>query len=193
MINQKKFRIIVLSSKKEPFVIYVAYLESKISIYLACKAPIALLFAEKVSIPEKYADFSDIFSKKSIAVLSNRLNINKHIINLESDKQPLYKSIYSLSLVELKIFKTYIEVNLANRFFQPSKFLTWTYIFFIQKSDRSFCLPVDYYGLNNLTIKNQYPLPLIGKLLDQLGKIKWFTQLNLLIAYYCIKIKKGNK
>ena len=42
-------------------------------------------------------------------------------------------------------------------------------------------------------IKNWYPLPLIGKVLDQLGRAKRFTQLDLISAYYQIRIRKGNK
>lgn len=39
-------------------------------------------------------------------------------------------------------------------------------ILFDKKPDGNFCLCIDYQGLNNLTIKNYYPLPLIGKTLD---------------------------
>lgn len=75
------------------------------------------LLAKKISIPEKYTDFLDIFSKKSIAVLFNNLDINKEcIIDLKSNKQLLYRPIYSLGLVELETLKIYIKTNLANRF-----------------------------------------------------------------------------
>lgn len=62
-------------------------------------------------------------------MLLNCLNINKHTINLEPGKQPLYKLIYSLSLAELKIFKIYIKANLANSFIQPFKSFIKVYIF----------------------------------------------------------------
>ena len=52
---------------------------------------------------------------------------------------------------------------------------------------------VDYWGLNNLTIKNQYLPPLIGELLDRLGQAKKFTQLDLTSAYHQMRIKEGNK
>ena len=76
----------------------------------------ALLLAKKVSIPKEHVYFLDVFFKKSAAVLPNCSDINKHIINLEPGKQPPYKPIYSLGLVELVIFKIYIKTNLANRF-----------------------------------------------------------------------------
>lgn len=69
-----------------------------------------------MSVSEKYADFLNIFFEKSVVVLPNCLDINKYIIKLEPDKQPLYKPIYNLGPVDLKTFKTYIEANLVNKF-----------------------------------------------------------------------------
>lgn len=97
----------------------------------------SLLLAKVVSILEKYADFSDVFFKKSAAVLPNRSEINKHIIDLEPDKQPLYRPIYSLGPVELETFNTYIEANLANRFIRSFKSLEGALIFFVQKPNES--------------------------------------------------------
>ena len=65
----------------------------------------ALLLVEKVSIPKKYADFLDIFFKKSATILPKRSDINEHAIDLKPKKQPSYKPIYSLGTVELKTIK----------------------------------------------------------------------------------------
>ena len=92
--------------------------------------------------------------------------INKHAIELEENKQPLFRPIYSLDLVELETLKTYIKTNLANGFIRSSKSLANALILFDQKLDRSLCLCINYWGFNNITIKNQYPLPLIGELLN---------------------------
>ena len=56
------------------------------------------------------------------------------------------------------------------------------------KPDGNLCLCVDYRGFNNITIKNRYPLPLIGESLDRLGQAKRFTQLDLTNAYYWMRI-----
>lgn len=50
---------------------HIAYLESKISVYLAYKAQITLLLTKEISILKKYTDFLDIFSKKSAAMFLN--------------------------------------------------------------------------------------------------------------------------
>ena len=125
--------------------------------------------------------------------VSDYLDINKLRIDLKASKQLPYRSIYSLGLVELEIFKTYIKSNLANKFIQPSKSPAEAPIFFVQKFDGNFYLCMDYRGLNNLTIKNQYLLSLIKKLLNWLKKANRFTQLNLTNAYHCIRIKKSNE
>ena len=133
------------------------------------------MLAENVRIPDEYSDFADVFSEVKALVLLGRIELNEHAINLEDGKQPLYRPIYSLGPVELEILKTYIETHVKNGFIQPFKSLAGALILFDKKPDGSFCLCVDYRGLNNLTIRNQYPLPLIGESLDRLGWAKRFT------------------
>ena len=89
--------------------------------------------------------------------------------------------------------KTYIETNLKNGFIRPSKFPAGAPILFDKKPDGSFRLCVDYRGLNNLTIKNQYPLPLVGESLDRLGRARRFTQLDLTSAYHRMRIREGDE
>ncbi len=109
------------------------------------------------------------------------------------DWQPPYGPIYSLGPVELETLKSYIENNLANGFIWPSKFSAGALILFNKKPDGSLRLCVNYWGLNNLTIKNRYLLPLVGELLDRLGQAWRFTQLDLTNAYHQMRIKKEDK
>ena len=95
--------------------------------------------------------------------------------------------------MELETLKAYIETNLASGFIKPSKSFANTSILFDRKSDGFLRLCINYQGLNNLTIKNQYLLLLIGELLDRLRKARQFTQLDLTSAYYQIRIRKGDK
>ena len=144
-------------------------------IYLFCQAQIALLISEETRISAEYSDFSNVFSSDSAAELPKHTKINNYPINLLDDKQPPYGPIYSLGPVELKILKTYIKVNLASGFIRPSKSTASTPILFVRKKDCSLYLCINYWGLNNLTIKNCYLLPLISKSLDCLGCAKRFT------------------
>ncbi len=52
---------------------------------------------------------------------------------------------------------------------------------------------MDYYGVNNLTIKNKYLFPLIREALDRLGRAKRFSQLDLTSAYHQMRIQEGDE
>ncbi len=144
-------------------------------------------------VPSEYADFADIFSPKLAVDLSEHTAINDHAIELVDDWQPPYVPIYSLGPVELELLKAYIENNLASGFIRPSKSPAGALILFDKKPDGSLRLCVDYWGLNNLTIKNRYPLPLVEESLDQLVRARRFTQLDLTNAYHQIRIREGDE
>src|SRR6201996_108059 len=65
--------------------------------------------------------------------------------------------------------------------------------FFIKKKDRTLQPVHDYCQLNGMTIKNQYPLPLIQELIDCLKQAKYFTKLDIRWGYNNIHIKEGNE
>jgi len=52
-------------------------------------------------------------------------------------------------------------------------------VFFIKKKDGSLQFIQDYRGLNEVTIRNRYPIPLTSELIDQLREAKYFTHLDL--------------
>ena len=118
---------------------------------------------------DKYLDYANIFSEKKDFLLLECTNLNKHTIKLEDDKQPPYRLIYSLRPVKLEILKTYIETYLKTGFIRPAKSPVGALILFDKKPNCSFYLCIDYRGLNNLIIENQYLLPLISESVDHLG------------------------
>ena len=135
----------------------------------------ALLFDKaSTEVLAEYSDYSDVFSMENAAELPENTRINKHVIKLEKVKQPPFGSIYSLGPIKLETLKTFIDTNLANDFIWPSKSPAGASIFFNKKPNKSLRLCVDYRSLNNITIKNQYLLPLINKLLDWLSRAKKF-------------------
>lgn len=152
-----------------------------------------MLLIKKVTITAKYSDFSDVFLEKSANVLLEQTRANKHAIKLKKGKQLLHGLINSLRPVELKTLKTYIKTNLANDFIQVSKSPVGAPILFVCKPNGSLCFCVNYQGLNKLTIKNRYLLPLIGKSLDWLSQVKQFTQLNLTSGYHWMRIEEGDE
>ena len=86
--------------------------------------------------------------------LPENTRINKHAIELKKAKQPPFGPIYSLNPVKLEILKTYIKINLANNFIYFSISPAKAFILFDKKQDGSFYLYVNYWGYNNIIIKN---------------------------------------
>lgn len=114
----------------------------------------------------KYSNYSHIFLVENIMELLKNIKINYYVIKLEESKQPIFCTIYSLRLIKFKILKIYIQINLANSFIWPSKSFIRALIFFNQKPDESLRVCIDYWSLNNFTIKIKYLLSCIEEFLN---------------------------
>jgi len=114
-------------------------------------------------------------------------------IELQEGAQPPFGPIYSLSQNELAALRDYLDENLAKNFIRHSKSPAGAPILFVKKKDGFLRMCVDYRGLNKVTIKNRYPLPLISGLLDQLGRAKIHTKIDLRGAYNLVRIKEGDE
>jgi hypothetical protein len=144
------------------------------------------------SIPLEFLSYSDVFQKSAADQLPEPSKWN-HTIPLEEGKTPPFGPIYSLSEVELKALDEYLKENLEKGFIRPSTSPAGAPILFVKKSDGSLRLCVDYRGINKITIKNRYPLPLIQESLDRLKSAKHFTKIDLRGAYNLIRINPGEE
>ena len=75
-------------------------------------------------------------------------------------------------------------------FIRTSNSLIGAPVLFIKKKG-GFRFYMDYQGLNDITKKDRYPLPLIKETLSGILKVKYFTKLNITAAFYKIRIAKG--
>jgi len=66
-------------------------------------------------------------------------------------------------------------------------------VFFVGKKDRSKQMIMDYCNLNDQTVKNNYPLPLITELINNMGSKKIFTKMDLRWGFNNVRIKEGDK
>ena len=82
---------------------------------------------------------------------------------------------------------------MANGFIRHSKSPTGAPIFFVKKKDGSLRLVVDYRGLNKVTIRNRYRLPLISSLLEQINGARLVTKIDLRGAYNLVRIRPGDE
>jgi len=85
---------------------------------------------------------------------------------------------------ELKELKTQLHELLDKGFICPSHSPWGAPVLFVKKADGSLRLCIDYRGLNQVTIKNKYPLPRIDDLFDQLAGAQIFSKIDLRSGYH---------
>ena len=87
---------------------------------------------------------------------------------LQPGTDPISKAPYRMASLELKELKEQLQDLLDKGFICPSISLWGAPVLFVKKKDRSMRMCIGYRELNKVMIKNQYPLPRIDDLLDQL-------------------------
>ena len=144
------------------------------------------------NVPSKYHEFANVFSKTKAEVLPSHCPYNLKI-NLEEGAQPLVGPIYSLSAFEQEALKEFIEENLNTGFIWPTSSPHGAPVLFIKKKDGSLYLCVDFRGLNCISKKDRYPLPLISDLLDSPHKAWVYLKIDLCHAYHLVRIANGDE
>jgi hypothetical protein len=148
--------------------------------------------ATKGTVPEEFQDIIRVFSKEAAGVLLNHHSM-EHKIDLEPGTKPPYGPIYALLKKELEVLQEYLEINEEKGWIRRSTSEARAPIIFVLKKGGGLRLYVDYRELNQITIKNKTPLPLINETLDRLQRVKRFTKLDLKDAYYRLRIREGNE
>ncbi|CEP01920.1 hypothetical protein PBRA_008863, partial [Plasmodiophora brassicae] len=148
--------------------------------------------SEQTKIPEKYQDFADVFDEATATSLPPH-RASDCSIDLKPGTEPPFCRLYGLSPREQVALKKYLEDNLQSNFIRPSRSSAGAPILFAKKKDGSLRLCVDYRGLNSVTVKNRYPLPLIDQLLSTLGQATVFSKIDLRSAYNQIRIREGDE
>jgi hypothetical protein len=144
------------------------------------------------SIPEEYRRYDKLFQEELETGLPEHSQWDCEIPLIEG-QQPKFHKIYPLNPTQSQALKEYLEENLRKGYIRPSTSPAGYPILFVPKKNGKLRLCVDYRQLNQITIKNRYPLPLIAELRDQLKDAQWFTTLDLKGAYNLIRIKEGEE
>ena len=94
---------------------------------------------------------------------------------------------------EMEVCKEFIDKHLKSSKIGKSQSPQASPFFFIQKKDRGLYPCQDYQYLNEHTVKNTYPLPLISTLIDKLKRAKYFSKMDIQWGYNNICIKEGDE
>ena len=143
-------------------------------------------------LPSELLPFKDVFDEGS----ANKLPPHRPYdceIKLKPDSKLFYGPIYPLTEKESTALKDYIDVNLAKGFIRKSKSPAGAPVLFVPKKNGELRMCVDYRRLNDITIRDSYPLPLINDMLEHLSKGKIFSKLDLRSAYNLVRIKEGDE
>ena len=144
------------------------------------------------NVPVEYLDLKEVFSKSRAASLPPHRPYDCAIELLPGESPPKGK-LYSLSVPEREAMERYISDSLASGFIRPSSSPAGAGFFFVGKKDGSLRPCVDYRGLNNITVKNTYPLPLMSSAFERLQGASVFTKLDLRNAYHLVRIRGGGR
>ena len=93
----------------------------------------------------------------------------------------------------MKILKEYINENLVKGFIRVLVLPVKSLMLFVLKKNRTKRLYINYWKINEITVKNRYLLLLANKLRDKLQRVKIFIKLDLRGVYNLIRIKEGEE
>ena len=146
----------------------------------------------KKLVPEKFHKWIKVFGKKQSERMPTR-KLWDHVIDVKEGFVPKKRKVYPLSREEREEVKEFVKEQLQKGYIRPSKSPQTAPVFFVGKKDRKKWMVQDYRYLNEWMIKNNYPLPLISDVLENIGTKKLFTKLDLRWGYNNVRIKEGDE
>ncbi len=153
---------------------------------------VPVLPPELSRVPSEYADLCEVFSKTRAASLPPHRPYDC-AIDLLPGTCPSRGRLYSLSGPERAAMEEYINDSLNSGFIRPSTSPAGAGFFFVGKKDGGLRPCIDYRGLNRITVKNLYPLPLMTTAFELLQGATIFTKLDLRNAYHLVRIREGDE
>jgi hypothetical protein len=135
-------------------------------------------------------EFPDIFPKELSGMPPDR--DMEFVIELLPGTAPISKRRYRMPPDELAKLKKQLKDLLDKQYIDPSSSPWGCPAMFVSKNDGTLRMVVDYRPLNEVTVKNKYPLPRIDILFDQLCGAKVFSKIDLHLGYHQIKIREGD-
>ncbi|KAI7797064.1 hypothetical protein IRJ41_012065 [Triplophysa rosa] len=165
----------------------------KIRLYILDSSTSPLVdVADLTGVPGEYRDLRAVFSRSRATSLPPHRPYDCAIDLLPGTSPPRGR-LFSLSGPEREAMEKYIRESLNSGLIRPSSSPAGAGFFFVQKKDGSLRPCIDYRGLNEITVKNKYPLPLMSSAFELLQGARVFTKLDLRNAYHLVRIREGDE
>ena len=113
-------------------------------------------------------------------------------IDLIPETEPISIPPYRMAPAELRELKARLEDLLSKGFIRPSISPWGAPVLFVKKKDGSLRLCIDYRQLNRVTIRNQYPLPRIDELFNQLQGSRVYSKIDLRSGYHQLRVQESD-
>jgi hypothetical protein len=136
------------------------------------------------------SEFPDVFLKDLLGMPPERKV--EFAIELLPGTTPIFKRAYRVSRPELVELKKQIDELLEKGYIRPSTSPWVAPVLFVEKKDGTRRMCIDYQALNEVTIKNKYPLPTIEDLFNQLRGANVFSKIDLRSGYHQLRIRPSD-
>ena len=146
----------------------------------------------EAAVPAFYYKFEKVFGKEMQSALPKH-GAQDCTIELLPNTEPPSGKLYPMSQDELQLLREYIEEMVATGKIRPRKGHAGSPVFFVKEKTGKMRLVVDYRGLNAITIKDKYPIPLMTTLMERVQESTWFTKLDLKNGFNLIRVKAGDE
>jgi hypothetical protein len=163
--------------------------EIQLSIPIAVPANLSGRVCEAIKIQDipVVCEFPDVFPE-DLPGLPPERDV-EFVIELKPGTTPISRRSYRMPPNELAELKTQLQDLLEKGFIRPSSSPWGCPAIFVKKKDQTLRMCVDYRPLNEVTIKNKYPLPRIDILFNQLTRARVFSKIDLRSGYHQIRIR----
>jgi hypothetical protein len=193
LVDDEGQRRVIVGRNQGVSLRFISSLQLRKSMCKGCKLYVILALNEK-GVAEGLEnllvvrEFVDVFPEE-LPGLSPEREL-EFTIDLKPGTEPIARMPYRMSTPELQELKMQLKELLDLGLIRPSVSPWGVPVIFIWKKDGSWRLCIDYRQLNKETIKNQYLLPRIDDLFDQMKGVMVFSKIDLRSGYHQLQIKE---
>lgn len=144
------------------------------------------------TLPQSLQEFADVFQPQDSSLPLFRPGYDLEV-HLKPGCVPPSSRFFVFSPDKEAELRSYIEEQLAKGNIRKSSSPAVSPIFFVKSEGKANRPCVDYRGLNSITVRDKYPIPVIDMLLLSLKKKKRYSKIDLKSAFNLLRVARGHE